>query len=61
MFYERKITKLGNPANLNAPKKYVDMRAYVVVLKKLPARGLCHNATLGITSKYHLAIFALGI
>ncbi len=34
VFYERKITKFGNSAKLDAPKKYIGKRAYVIVLKK---------------------------
>ena len=31
--YEKVITKFGNSAKLDAPKKYVGMRAYVVIVK----------------------------
>jgi len=31
--YERVITKFGNSAKLDAPKKYIGMRAYVVIVK----------------------------
>ncbi|MBX8634258.1 MAG: DUF2080 family transposase-associated protein [Candidatus Thermoplasmatota archaeon] len=34
VFYERKITKFGNSAKLDASKKYTGKRAYVIVLKK---------------------------
>ena len=34
VFYERKITKFGNSAKLDVPKKYIGKRAYVIVLKK---------------------------
>jgi putative transposon-encoded protein len=33
-FYERVITKFGNSAKIDAPKKYIGKRAYVVILKK---------------------------
>jgi putative transposon-encoded protein len=31
--YERRITTFGNSAKLDAPKKYIGKRAYVIVLK----------------------------
>ncbi|MFH0752234.1 MAG: DUF2080 family transposase-associated protein [archaeon] len=31
--YERKITPFGNSAKLDAQKKYIGRRAYVIVLK----------------------------
>jgi putative transposon-encoded protein len=31
--YERVITRFGNSGKLDAPKKYIGMRAYVVVVK----------------------------
>ena len=34
IFYERVITKFGNSAKIDAPKKYIGKRAYVVILKK---------------------------
>lgn len=33
MIYERKITKFGNSAKLDAPKKYRGWRAYVIIVK----------------------------
>ena len=33
-FYEKVITRFGNSAKLDAPKKYIGQRAYVVILKK---------------------------
>lgn len=32
--YEKKITPYGNGAKIDAPKKYIERRAYIVVLKK---------------------------
>jgi putative transposon-encoded protein len=32
-FYEKKITKFGNPAKLDAPKVYIGWRAYVAISK----------------------------
>ncbi len=32
-FYEKRITKFGNSAKLDAPKIYIGRRAYVVILK----------------------------
>ena len=34
VFYEKTITAFGNSAKLDAPKKYIGKRAYVIVLKK---------------------------
>jgi len=34
VFYEKKITPFGTSAKLDAPKKYIGKRAYVIVLKK---------------------------
>lgn len=31
--YEKKITPFGNSAKLDAPKKYIGWRAYVVIVK----------------------------
>lgn len=31
--YERQITKFGNSAKIDAPKKYIGKRAYVVIVK----------------------------
>ena len=33
-FYEKVITRFGNSAKVDAPKKYIGKRAYVVILKK---------------------------
>ncbi len=33
IFYEKIVTKFGNSAKLDAPKKYIGKRAYVVILK----------------------------
>lgn len=33
VIYERKITPFGNSAKLDAQKKYIGRRAYVIVLK----------------------------
>jgi putative transposon-encoded protein len=34
VLYERRITPFGNSAKLDAPKKYIGKRAYVIILKK---------------------------
>lgn len=34
IFYEKKITPFGTSAKIDAPKKYIGKRAYVVILKK---------------------------
>jgi len=34
VFYEKKITPFGTSAKLDAPKRYIGKRAYVIVLKK---------------------------
>jgi len=34
VFYEKTITSFGNSAKVDAPKKYIGKRAYVIVLKK---------------------------
>lgn len=31
--YEKKVTRYGNGAKLDAPKKYLGHRAYVIILK----------------------------
>jgi putative transposon-encoded protein len=31
--YEKVITKFGNSAKLDAPRKYIGLRAYVVIVK----------------------------
>jgi putative transposon-encoded protein len=33
IFYEKTITKFGTSAKIDAPKKYIGRRAYVVVVK----------------------------
>ena len=32
--YERTITPFGNSAKLDAPKKYIGHRAYVIIMKE---------------------------
>jgi putative transposon-encoded protein len=32
--YEKRITPFGNSAKIDAPKKYIGKRAYVVVVKE---------------------------
>jgi putative transposon-encoded protein len=32
--YEKKVTKYGNGAKLDAPKKHMGKRAYIIILKK---------------------------
>ncbi len=34
VFYEKTVTKFGTSAKVDAPKKYIGKRAYVVILKK---------------------------
>jgi len=34
VFYEKTITKFGTSAKIDAPKKYIGKRAYVIILKK---------------------------
>ena len=34
VFYEKVITPFGTSAKVDAPKKYIGKRAYVIVLKK---------------------------
>lgn len=33
VFYEKKVTPFGNSAKVDAPKKYIGKRAYVIILK----------------------------
>jgi putative transposon-encoded protein len=33
ILYEKKVTPFGTSAKLDAPKKYIGRRAYVVILK----------------------------
>lgn len=33
LFYEKTVTQFGNSAKVDAPKKYIGKRAYVVILK----------------------------
>ena len=32
--YEKKVTKYGNGAKLDAPKRHIGKRAYIIILKK---------------------------
>ena len=34
VFYEKHVTPFGNSAKVDAPKKYIGRRAYVIILKK---------------------------
>ncbi|HDK41771.1 MAG TPA: DUF2080 family transposase-associated protein [Candidatus Pacearchaeota archaeon] len=34
VFYEKIITQFGNSAKVDAPKKFIGKRAYVIILKK---------------------------
>jgi len=34
VFYEKKVTSFCNSAKVDAPKKYIGKRAYVIILKK---------------------------
>lgn len=34
VFYEKRVTSFGTSAKLDAPKKYIGKRAYVIILKK---------------------------
>jgi len=34
ILYEKRITPFGNGAKLDAPKKYIGKRAYVIILKE---------------------------
>lgn len=33
MIYEKKVTRYGNGAKVDAPKRYLGKRAYVVIVK----------------------------
>lgn len=33
IFYEKKVTPFGNSAKVDAPKKHIGKRAYVIILK----------------------------
>jgi putative transposon-encoded protein len=33
VLYERKITTFGNSAKIDAPKKYIGRRAYVIIVE----------------------------
>jgi len=34
VLYEKRITPFGNSAKVDAPKKYIGKRAYIIVLKE---------------------------
>jgi len=34
VFYEKIVTSFGTSAKVDAPKKYIGKRAYVIILKK---------------------------
>ncbi len=34
VFYEKKVTPFGTSAKLDAPRKYIGKRAYIIILKK---------------------------
>lgn len=34
VFYEKRVTPVGNSAKVDAPRRYVGKRAYVIILKK---------------------------
>ena len=34
VFYEKKVTPFGTSAKIDAPRKYIGKRAYVIILKK---------------------------
>ena len=34
VFYEKTVTSFGTSAKLDAPKKYIGKRAYIIILKK---------------------------
>jgi len=34
VFYEKRVTPFGTSAKVDAPKKYIGKRVYVIVLKK---------------------------
>ena len=33
VLYEKRITPFGNSAKIDAPKKYIGKRAYIIILK----------------------------
>jgi putative transposon-encoded protein len=33
VFYEKRVTSFGTSAKVDAPKKYIGKRAYVIILK----------------------------
>lgn len=33
VLYERKVTRFGNSAKIDAPKRYIGKRVYVIILK----------------------------
>jgi len=33
VFYEKRVTPLGNSAKVDVPKRYIGKRAYVIILK----------------------------
>jgi len=34
VFYEKRVTPVGNSAKVDAPRRYIGKRAYVIILKK---------------------------
>jgi len=34
VFYEKRVTPIGNSAKVDAPRRYIGKRAYVIILKK---------------------------
>ncbi|MEM3402899.1 MAG: DUF2080 family transposase-associated protein [Candidatus Hadarchaeales archaeon] len=34
VFYEKRVTPIGNSAKVDAPKRYIGKRAYVIILKR---------------------------
>jgi putative transposon-encoded protein len=34
IFYEKQVTSFGNSAKVDAPKRYIGKRAYVIILKR---------------------------
>ena len=32
-FYEKRVTKFGNSAKIDAPKSFIGRRAYIIILK----------------------------
>jgi putative transposon-encoded protein len=34
VFYEKRVTPFGTSAKVDAPKKYIGRRAYVIILKE---------------------------